>query len=54
MEIRIDPHTLERAEERGASEAEIRDVLAVGAAAPEKRGRFAKTQVCRFGQNSAG
>ncbi len=31
MRIHIDPHTLERAEERGASEAEIRDVVETGA-----------------------
>jgi len=27
MEIQIDPHTLERAEERGTNEAEIKDVI---------------------------
>ena len=30
MEIQIAPHTLERAEERGVNEAEIRDVLLTG------------------------
>jgi hypothetical protein len=30
MEIQIDPHTLERAEERGANEDEIRDVILTG------------------------
>ena len=27
MEIQIDPHTLERAEERGTNEGEIKDVI---------------------------
>jgi len=30
MEIQIDPHTLERAEERGTNEAEIKDVIHSG------------------------
>jgi len=30
MKIHIDPHTLERAEERGANENEIKDVIDTG------------------------
>lgn len=30
MEIQIAPHTLERAEERGTSEQEIKDVILTG------------------------
>ena len=30
MGIQIDPHTLERAEERGTNEAEIEDVITTG------------------------
>lgn len=37
MEIQIAPPTLKRAEERGVSEAEIRDVLLTGFSVPGKR-----------------
>lgn len=45
MEIQIDPYTLERAEERGTSEEEIRDVLVTGFSIPGKRGRLGKAKV---------
>ena len=45
MEIRIDPHTLERALERGASEAEIRDALINGDPIPAKHNRLAKEKI---------
>ena len=48
MEIRIDPHTLERALERGASESEIKEVLSNGVAVPAKQGRLAKSHVFSF------
>ena len=32
MRIQIDPHTLERSEERGATEEEIQDVIETGLA----------------------
>jgi len=51
MEIRIDPHTLERAEERGTNEAEIKDVLHSGLATPAKHGRTGKAKVYDFKQN---
>jgi len=50
MEIQIDPHTLERAEERGASEAEIRDVIRTGFSIPAKYGRLGKAKVYEFNQ----
>lgn len=51
MEIRIDPHTLERAAERGASKAEIIDVINTGLAVPAKHKRIGKAKVCDFKQN---
>lgn len=36
MEIQIDPHTLERAEERGTDEEEIKDVINSGTPIPAK------------------
>jgi hypothetical protein len=41
MEIRIDPHTLERAKERGAHENEIKDVLQSGGVIPARQNRLA-------------
>ena len=51
MEIRIDPHTLERAEERGASESEIQDVVNTGFPVPAKHGRTGRGKVYDFGQS---
>ncbi len=51
MEIQIDPHTLERAEERGANKAEIMDVLQTGFTVPAKYGRIGKAKVYDFKQN---
>jgi len=48
MKIQIDPHTLERAAERGASEDEIKDVLNTGFDIPVKRGRQCKAKVYKF------
>ena len=48
MEIRIDPHTLERAEERGTNAEEIREVIRTGSAIPAKRGRKAKARTFQF------
>lgn len=50
MEIQIDPHTLERAEERGTNENEIRDVVYTGFAIPAKYGRMGKAKVYEFKQ----
>lgn len=51
MEIQIDPHTLERAEERGTSEEEIKDVILTGFLTPAKYGRIGKAKVYEFKQN---
>ena len=48
MIIQIDPHTLKRAAERGASEDEIRDVINTGSVIPVKRGRRGKAKVYMF------
>ena len=48
MKIQIDPHTLVRSEERGASEEEIRDVLETGDRFRAKHGRLGKAKVFPF------
>jgi hypothetical protein len=50
MEIQIDPHTLERAVERGTHEKEIKDVIQSGFAIPAKHGRIGKAKVYNFKQ----
>ncbi len=54
MKIQIDPHTLERAEERGANEAEIRDVIETGSLIEAKHGRLGKAKVYPFNQTRGG
>ena len=51
MEIQIDPHTLERAEERGTNEDEIKDVINTGFPIPAKYGRTGKAKIYEFKQN---
>lgn len=46
MEIRIDPHTLARARERGTTA--IREVIRTGADYPGKRGRIIKAKTFHF------
>ena len=48
MIIQIDPHTLERAAERGASEDEIRDVLNTGFDIPGRKRRRSKGKIYNF------
>lgn len=48
MHIQIDPHTLERAEERGVNEKEIVDVINNGFHIPAKYGRFGKAKIYDF------
>jgi hypothetical protein len=48
VEIQIDPHTLERAEERGTNEAEIEDVVTTGFPIPGKHGREGRGKVYPF------
>ena len=50
MEIQIDPHTLERAQERGATEDEIKDVINTGLRIPAKYGRLGKAKIYPFKQ----
>ncbi len=48
MKLLIDPHTLERAEERGTNENEIEDVINTGFTIPTKYGRTGKAKVYEF------
>ena len=48
MEIQIGSHTLERAEERGVNEDEIKDVILTGFTIPGKFGRLGKAKVYEF------
>ncbi len=50
MLIQIDPHTLERAQERGVTEAEIKDVIDTGVPIAAKYGRLGKGKVYDFKQ----
>ena len=54
METQIDPHTLERAEERGTNEEEIEDVINNGFPIPAKHGRLGKAKVYDFRQKRHG
>ena len=48
MLIQINPHTLERAAERGAAENEIEDVIRTGTSVPARGNRQAKEKVFDF------
>jgi hypothetical protein len=48
MKIQIDPHTLERAEERGTNENKIMDVIQTGFVIPAKHGRVGKAKIYEF------
>jgi hypothetical protein len=48
MEIHIEPHTLARAEERGAHLNEIEEVINTGFTLPANKGRFAKSKIFVF------
>ena len=50
MGIQIDPHTLERAEERGTNEMEIEDVITTGFPISAKHGRQGRGKVYPFGK----
>ncbi|MBW1669652.1 MAG: DUF4258 domain-containing protein [Deltaproteobacteria bacterium] len=54
MDIQIDPHTLERAEERGTNEEEIKEVIETGTEIPAKHRRFGKAKVYKFKQERHG
>ena len=48
MRIQIDPHTLERAKERGTDEAEIHDTIRRGFDIPAKHGRKGRAGIYEF------
>jgi hypothetical protein len=54
MEIRIDPHTLERAKERGTDAQEIREVIQTGIDIPAKYDRKGKAKVYEFQEKRHG
>jgi len=45
MKIQIDPHTLDRAKERGTNKQEIKDVIETGFEIPSKLGRIGKAKI---------
>jgi len=51
MQIIIDPHTLQRATERGASKDEIIDTLQNGTLAVAKGGRKSKLKIYDFNKD---
>ncbi len=54
MKVQIDPHTLERAEERGTNAEEIADVINTGLPILAKHGRAGRAKVYAFGQERHG
>ena len=50
MEIRIDRHTLERAEERGTNEEEIKQVINTGIPISARYGRAGRAKIYEFKQ----
>jgi hypothetical protein len=48
MDIIIEPHTLKRALERGASATEIKDVIKEGFVAPAKHNRLSKVKIFEY------
>jgi len=54
MEIKIEPHTLERAEERGTSREEIEDVLENGIEISARGNRKGKAKVYDFKRERLG
>jgi hypothetical protein len=54
MEIQTDHHTLERAEDRGTNEDEIKDVINTGFPIPAKHSRMGKAKIYDFNQERHG
>jgi hypothetical protein len=54
MKIQIDPHTLQRARERGTNAKEIKEVIKAGFTIPAKYGRLGKAKVYEFKQKRHG
>lgn len=54
MEIKVEPHTLERAEERGTNREEIEDVLESGFEISARGNRRGKAKVYEFKRDRLG
>lgn len=54
MKLQIDSHTLERAEERGTNEEEIKNVLETGFDIPAKYDRLGKAKIYDYNQERLG
>lgn len=54
MQVRIEPHTLQRALERGASETEIIQTIEFGNDIPAKAGRLARAMIFSYDQERNG
>ena len=54
MKIQIEPHTLERAIERGTNEKEVEEVIETGFVIPAKHGRIGKAKIYEFNQERHG
>jgi len=54
MKVQVDPHTLERAWERGTDEEEIKNVIETGLIISAKHGRIGKAKVYDFKQKRHG
>jgi len=54
VKVQIDPHTLERAGERGTNEEEIIDVIHTGFPIPAKYERIGKAKIYDFKQKRYG
>ncbi len=54
MKILIEPHTIERAKERGTNEVEIKDVIDNGFVIDAKYGRLAKSKIFPFNRKRCG
>ena len=54
MRVRIEPLTLERARERGASPEEIKDVVENGLSVPARGNRRARAKIFPFKQERVG
>jgi hypothetical protein len=54
MKIQIEPHTLERAQERGATEEEIRDTIETGFDISARGNRKGKAKIYDFKQERLG
>ena len=54
MKIQIEPHTSERAIERGANEKEIEEVIETGFVIPAQHGRIGKAKIYEFNQERLG